>query len=116
MNEVHAIIDWVKENHPYAIKFNPDYSVRKSIELYITIDESKGYQTIVVMYGILFVLAMLEYYKFIEDYAKCRTITDSIKECSKLYRFKFPTSMDDPFCQRIKDLSPLEILDVLTGK
>lgn len=110
LNEVLPCVQWINHNHPDCIKFYPDDAALRGIAVYLEYNKPETYVTMTLMYGILFTLAVLEYYIACENYEKCQVILDGIHRVNHIYKCDLPTSIDSTWVKENKGLSPSEIL------
>ena len=93
MNAKKLVRDSIKHielNHPGLIRFVPDESVLKSLELHVRV---KKMTTPLYMYGINFLLAFMEYCIKIEEYEVCNAILKAVNEHNELVKDKLPTKL-----------------------
>ena len=110
LREVDKVIMWVEGNHYDCIKFVVNDHTLKSIALYLECNHPDKYITMNMQYGVLFTLAVLEYYKTIEEYERCAVIVESIKLCNTMYKTDLPTSLDSKWVEENRGLKPSEVL------
>jgi hypothetical protein len=110
------LIDWVVSNYPDCVKFNIDESMYKSIRFYLLYNQSSTYGTMVMVCGILFALASLEYFIEIEDYERCAKLIGAIHELNAIVDLKLPTTLHSRWVSENIHLTPMEILDKINPK
>ncbi len=110
MREVNVAMKWILDNRRDCVKFKPDTACMKSIATYLEYNHSDGYITMTLSYGILFTLALLDYYVSIENYEKCAVLVQAIKECNVMYKTDLPTTLDSQWARENILLTPLQIL------
>jgi hypothetical protein len=74
-------IDFILSNYPENIRFVIGRNDFNSIALYI---KTGSFDTMIMMYGYLFTLSLLEYFIRIEFYEKCKEIIDCIDRMNTL--------------------------------
>jgi hypothetical protein len=89
----------------------PNESTIRSISLYVEVNQVDIYGTMTMSYGILFTLAVLEYFISTEEYERCKTIVEGISRLNSLYKCDLPHSLTDKWCMENMELSPLQILE-----
>lgn len=57
--------------------------------------EKGWYLQIIKQYGIVICLILMEYYKFIEDYIKCKDIVDAIENSNQHFGTTHPKTLED---------------------
>ena len=111
MTEVFKVMCWILEFHPDSVKFVPNEYTLKSIAVYLEINTPENYCTMTMCYGVLFTLAVLQYYISEEEYLRCAVIIAAIKRMNDVYGCNLPTHIDSEWCKLNMGLSPLEMLE-----
>jgi hypothetical protein len=116
MKEAESVMVWVNKNIPESIKFEAAFSEYMTIDFYLTLNTVQDYGTMTMRYGVLFTLAVLEYYIVTEQYEKCCVIRDAIARLNNVYNADLPTSIHDKWCTDNMHLTPLQILERFNNK
>lgn len=86
--DTHEAIEFIKKEHPENIRFVITENDFNSIALYI---KTGSFDTMILRYGYLFTLSLLEYFVQIEFYEKCKEIVDCINRINGLItEFEIP--------------------------
>lgn len=115
LHEALDIIEWVEENYPENLKFTPDKETLEKIGLYLHLNTMESYNMFILLFGILFYLAVLEYFVQEEDYLRCATMIKTIDEVNSTYGWNFPHSVEDELAKTWARLSPLQLLEKLSN-
>lgn len=110
LNEVKQCIEWIYANHPDCMKFAPTDRELRSISVSLKYNNPDTYCSMIMIYGILFTLAVLAYMVEIEEYEKCQQIVNGIHMLNVRYNCGLPSYISDDWCKLNKSLSPHEIL------
>lgn len=109
--EVIQMIEWIQINHPDCIKFVLDPVTITSIQFYMSLDEVRHYETLLLYYGCMFLVAIIEYCIEVEDYERCAKLVTAIKQTSKLTKSNLPTSINSKWVRDYINLTPLQMLN-----
>lgn len=110
------VIVWITENRQDCIKFNLDIHSENHIAECLEMDSVHGYTRILLSYGILLLLALLDYYTYYEEYGRCGNIISAIKACNEKYKEDLPTTLDDERCRELMSMTVKEALDSKYGR
>lgn len=111
LNEAIRCISWIRTNYPDCIKFNADDASIKSIAVYLEHNRPDTYCTMIMMYGVLFTLGVLEYMIEIENYEKCKVILDGINRSNSLCNAGLPTTLHSKWVSENINLTPSQMLE-----
>ena len=111
MREAEQAVCWVIDNYIDCVKFDVYTDTIKSIAVYLEYNKADSYSSMTMMYGVLFTLALIEYYTSIEYYEKCHQLQQGILRINDLYGANLPTSMRDKWVLENMHLTPSEILN-----
>lgn len=118
MTQIHKalnVIEYVEENYPDHLKFTVDRETLRQIGLYLHLNNKNAYHTFILLFGILFFLAILEYFCENEEYEVCKIMVETIQEVNQQYGWEFPTTVEDRLIKQWRNLSPLELLEQLNN-
>lgn len=81
---------FIQTYYPKCIGFQVTEDQVKIIGVYL---RKEAYSNLLHLYGIKFLLALIKFYEYNEQYEKCKDIVDVIKFTNFQHKLNFPTSL-----------------------
>lgn len=105
------VCQWVKDVYPELVKHADTFNDRCTISIYLQENTKALYTNMLFMYGVLYYLAVIQYFAENEEYERCELMLSVIKEENlKFTKEHLPLSLEDESIKKWKDLSPKEII------
>lgn len=115
MTRAELMTQWVRVNHRVALKFFCTNDDLRSIDFYLSYNKNHTYESMIMMYGIIFYLACIEYFITVEDYERCSSMVKAIEFVNHNYKIELPTSFHSEWVSEHIHMSPTQLLKKFTA-
>lgn len=95
------IVRWVEDVYPRNLRFNADRETLKTIGTYLHFNNEKSYRAFILMFGILFFLAVIQYFVQQEEYERCTVMLKAIDKVNKEEGWNLPRCIEDEIAQQL---------------
>jgi hypothetical protein len=102
---------WISIAHPKVIKFRVDQSAMEVVNSYLSLNTPEHYHTLMCIYGVLYMLGLVEYYKLKEQFEICANIIKAIELHNSRFDQDLPLDINSDTAMDYMDMTPSEMLN-----